>query len=62
MSIRQQPQSKMSIQEQQDIFRQAVKPENFVLNKEERQAVEDALRWEKESAEVPWILGQPIEK
>ena len=62
MSVKQQPRRELSIQEQEAIFLEALKPENFALNEEERRAVEDAVRWEKESAETPWILGQPIKR
>ena len=61
MSVRQ-PRSELTAQEQQDIFLESLKPENFALNEKERRAVATAMKWEKESAKTPWILGQPIDR
>ena len=46
-------------QEPQTIFLRIPKPEDFELTPQEKQALEDLLAWEKRSAKMHWILGQP---
>lgn len=48
--------------EQEAIYTTTLDPRVFALSEEEKQAVRDAARWQKESAETPWILGQPLDE
>lgn len=47
-------------QESQPIFLGTPKPED--LTPQEKQALDDLLAWEKRSAKMHWILGQPVGK
>ena len=58
-----QPRNKpVTQQDLESIFINAPKPEDFKLSPREKQALEDLLAWEKRSAKMHWILGQPTEK
>ena len=47
-------------QEPQTIFLGTPQPED--LTPQEKQALDDLLAWEKRSAKMHWILGQPVGK
>ena len=59
---KQSQQGASSIGDQETIYTTTLGPEVFALSEEEKQAVRDAARWQKESAETPWILGQPFDE
>lgn len=42
------------------MFLSVPKPEDFELSPQQKQALEDLLAWEKRSAKMHWILGQPV--
>ena len=44
------------------MFLSVPKPEDFELSPQQKQALEDLLAWEKRSAKMHWILGQPTER
>ena len=52
----------MPQQDLQAIFLRPPKPEDFKLTAQEKQALDDLLAWEKRSAKMHWILGQPVGK
>lgn len=55
-----QPRNKpVTQQDLEALFINAPKPEDFKLSPQEKQALEDLLAWEKRSAKMYWILGQP---
>ena len=56
-----QPQNEpVTQQAPQTIFLRTPKPEDFELTPAEKRALEDLLAWEKRSAKMHWILGQPV--
>ena len=57
-----QPRNEPATQQQdlEAMFLRAPKPEDFELSPQEKQALEDLLAWEKRSAKMHWILGQPV--
>ncbi|MXZ12189.1 MAG: hypothetical protein F4Y79_22455 [Gemmatimonadetes bacterium] len=56
-----QPRNKpVTQQDLEAMFTNAPKPEDFKLSPQEKQALDDLLAWEKRSAKMHWILGQPV--
>ena len=49
-------------QDLEALFLRIPKPEDFELSPQEKRALEDLLAWEKRSAKMHRILGQPTEK
>ena len=62
MAQNQPPNEPVTQQELEALFLNAPKPEDFELSPQEKRALDDLLAWEKRSAKMHWILGQPTER